>query len=146
MVTSPIFTAAQKCESGRHSSVLPVLTSSGNLLAGATTRIAVGFALNPFSVLSARYEVRTLSYVLHHMLFMTPEFLCSSVEQSLCVWSLTSSMLSIVRAGPLELFRGFLASSLRDAPDAGLFLVFYEAIKRDAASILPQSSSLICAA
>ena len=54
-------------------------------------------------------------------------------------------MLSIVRAGPSELFRGFLASSLRDAPYAGLFLVFYEAIKRDAACILPPSSPLICA-
>lgn len=30
-----------------------------------------------------------------------------------------------------ELFRGFLASSLRDAPYAGLFVVFYESIKRD---------------
>ena len=60
MATSPIFTAVQKRESGRHSSVLPMLTSSGNLLAGATTRIAVGFALNPFSVLKARYEVRAL--------------------------------------------------------------------------------------
>jgi solute carrier family 25 protein 38 len=59
---------------------------------------------------------------------------------------LTSSMLSIVRARPSELFRGFLASSLRDAPFAGLFLVFYEAIKRDATSILPPSSSLIYAA
>ena len=61
MAASPIFTAAQKRKSGGHSSVLPVLTSSGNLLAGATTRIAVGFALNPFSVLKALYEVRTLS-------------------------------------------------------------------------------------
>lgn len=61
MATSPIFIAVQKRESGRHSSVLPVLTSSGNLLAGATTRIAVGFALNPFSVLKARYEVRALA-------------------------------------------------------------------------------------
>ena len=55
-------------------------------------------------------------------------------------------MLSIVRAGPSELFRGFLASSLRDAPYAGLFLVSYEAIKHDAASILPPSSPLISAA
>jgi solute carrier family 25 protein 38 len=55
MAASPIFTSAQKRESGRHSSVLPMLTSSGNFLAGATTRIAVGFALNPFSVLKARY-------------------------------------------------------------------------------------------
>lgn len=30
-----------------------------------------------------------------------------------------------------ELFRGFLATSLRDAPYAGLFVVFYEGIKRD---------------
>jgi solute carrier family 25 protein 38 len=61
MAASPIFATAQKRESGRHSSVLPTLTSSGNLLAGATTRVVVGFALNPFSVLKARYEVRTLS-------------------------------------------------------------------------------------
>jgi hypothetical protein len=59
---------------------------------------------------------------------------------------MTSSALSIVRAGPPELFRGFLASSLRDAPYAGLFVVFYEAIKRDAASILSPSSPLACAA
>ncbi len=55
-------------------------------------------------------------------------------------------MLSIARAGPPELFRGFLASSLRDAPYAGLFLVFYEAIKHDAASLLPPSSPLVYAA
>ena len=51
-----------------------------------------------------------------------------------------------MRGGPSELFRGFLASSLRDAPYAGLFLVFYEGIKHDAASILPPSSPLIYAA
>lgn len=39
-------------------SVLPTLTSQGNLFAGATTRVAVGFLLNPFSVLKARFEVR----------------------------------------------------------------------------------------
>ena len=61
MATLPIFTVAQKREPGKHSSVLPMLTSPGNLLAGATTRVAVGLALNPFSVLKARYEVRTLS-------------------------------------------------------------------------------------
>ncbi len=55
-------------------------------------------------------------------------------------------MLSIARAGPPELFRGFLASSLRDAPYAGLFLVFYEVIKHDAASVLPPSSPLVYAA
>jgi solute carrier family 25, member 38 len=82
MATSPIFTAVQKQrESGRHSSVLPMLTSSGNLLAGATTRVAVGFALNPFSVLKARYEVRTPFRAFSiTCTFMTPVFLSLSVE------------------------------------------------------------------
>lgn len=43
--------------SGENVSVLPSLTSQGNLLAGATTRVAVGFLLNPFSVIKARFEV-----------------------------------------------------------------------------------------
>ena len=59
MAVSPLFAAVRKRDSERHSSVLPVLTSSGNLLAGASTRVAVGLVLNPFSVLKARYEVST---------------------------------------------------------------------------------------
>jgi hypothetical protein len=55
-------------------------------------------------------------------------------------------MRSITRAGPSELFRGFLASSLRDAPYAGLFVVFYEGIKHEAASVLSPSSHLASAA
>jgi solute carrier family 25 protein 38 len=58
-----------------------MLTSSGNLLAGATTRVAVGFALNPFSVLKARYEVRTLFRTFSTTCtFVTPVFLRLSVE------------------------------------------------------------------
>ena len=41
------------------------------------------------------------------------------------------AFVSLVQQGPSELLRGFLASSLRDAPHAGLFVVFYEAIKRE---------------
>ena len=59
MAVSPLFAAVRKRDSERHSSVLPVLSSSGNLLAGASTRVAVGLVLNPFSVLKARYEVST---------------------------------------------------------------------------------------
>ncbi|KAH9039316.1 solute carrier family 25 member 38 [Lactarius pseudohatsudake] len=122
MAVSPIFAAVRKRDPERHSSVLPVLTNSGNLLAGATTRVAVGFVLNPLSVLKARYESNLHAYS-----------------------SLISSARSITRAGPSELFRGFLASSLRDAPYAGLFLVFYEGVKHEAASILPPSSPLTSA-
>jgi solute carrier family 25 protein 38 len=66
MAVSPLFAAVRKQDPERHSSVLPVLTSSGNLLAGATTRVAVGFILNPFSVLKARYEVSTHFVLIMH--------------------------------------------------------------------------------
>ena len=74
MATSPLFSVVQKRDSGRQSSsVLPVLTGSGNLLAGATTRVAVGFVLNPFSVLKARYEVcKYLSASSPTPTFLTP--------------------------------------------------------------------------
>ena len=85
-------------------------------------------------------------HVLHHMQSYIPCVSLFFLQSNLYAYgSLTSSMLSIVRAGPSELFRRFLASSLRDAPYTSLFLVFYEANKRDAASMMPPSSLLICA-
>jgi len=43
--------------------------------------------------------------------------------------SLPSALGSLVKLGPSELLRGFSASALRDAPYAGLFVLFYEGIK-----------------
>lgn len=40
-----------------HSSVLPKLTNTGNLVAGATTRVGVGLLMNPLTLLKARFEV-----------------------------------------------------------------------------------------
>ena len=60
MATSPYFATVRLQVTNSHGSTLPKLTSQGNLIAGATTRVAVGFVLNPFSVLKARYEVRVL--------------------------------------------------------------------------------------
>ncbi|KAJ7122935.1 mitochondrial carrier [Mycena epipterygia] len=117
MATSPYFAQVRSSADTQNASVLPKLTSQGNLLAGATTRVAVGFLLNPFSVLKARYESNMYAYT-----------------------SLTSGFMSIARLGPSELFRGFLASSLRDAPYAGIFVVLYEGIKRQSASILRPTS------
>ncbi|KAJ7067840.1 solute carrier family 25 member 38 [Mycena amicta] len=116
MARSPYFSAPGRPDT-RNSSVLPKLSSQGNLLAGATTRVAVGFLLNPFSVLKARYESNMYSYT-----------------------SLSSALVSIARQGPSELFRGFLASSLRDAPYAGIFVVVYEGTKRQLASAFPLNS------
>ncbi|TFY79380.1 hypothetical protein EWM64_g4629 [Hericium alpestre] len=116
LATSPYFAAVRQNASSQ-GSVLPKLTTQGNLLAGAATRVAVGFVLNPVSVLKARYESNIYAYD-----------------------SLASSFASIVRSGPSGLFRGFVASSMRDAPYAGLFIVCYEGIKREASSALPPSS------
>lgn len=60
MATSPYFSRVHlppKLTVGKHASVLPTLSAQGNLLAGATARVAVGFILNPLTILKARYEV-----------------------------------------------------------------------------------------
>ncbi|KAH9483029.1 Mitochondrial glycine transporter [Psilocybe cubensis] len=122
LARTPYFALVKKYPDGatvnKNGSVLPSLTSQGNLMAGATTRVAVGFLLNPFSVLKARFESNIYAYQ-----------------------SFSGALLSITRQGPSELLRGFLASSLRDAPYAGLFMVFYEGIKGEASYLMPASSS-----
>ncbi|KAH0586977.1 Solute carrier family 25 member 38 like protein [Termitomyces sp. J132] len=119
MATSPYFAAVRvHTGNGKNSSVLPTITNTGNLLAGATMRVGVGFLLNPFSVVKAQFESNMYAYQ-----------------------SVTGALISITRQGPSELLRGFLASALRDAPYAGLFIVFYEGIKRETYSIFPTTSS-----
>ncbi|KAI0366224.1 solute carrier family 25 member 38 [Pilatotrama ljubarskyi] len=107
LATSPYFAPLRAPSASSYSSsTLPKLTPQGNLLAGAVTRVAVGLVLNPFSVLKARYESSYYSYN-----------------------SLGGAFMGIIRSGPSEIFRGAIASSLRDAPYAGIFVVFYEHIK-----------------
>ncbi|KIJ70637.1 hypothetical protein HYDPIDRAFT_172407 [Hydnomerulius pinastri MD-312] len=109
MATSPYFSIQQTATTKDGvKTVLPKLSSQGNLIAGATARVGVGFLLNPFSVVKARFESELYAYK-----------------------SLSGSLLSVARMGPSELMRGFVASSLRDAPYAGLFVVIYEAVKRE---------------
>jgi len=114
MAKSPHFSVATSRKEGEAKSVLPKLTNQGNLLAGATARVGVGFLLNPISVLKARFESEHFAYR-----------------------SLTASLVSIVRTKPSDLMRGFVASSLRDAPYAGLFVVIYEAIKQESTYLAP---------
>lgn len=118
MANSPYFAGIRTPSSSENSSTLPRLSTAGNLIAGATTRVGVGFLLNPFSVLKARYESNMYTY---------PSF--------------STALASLVRAGPSELLRGFAASSLRDAPYAGIFVVFYESIKQELNRLTPPSST-----
>ncbi|KAI6094477.1 solute carrier family 25 member 38 [Pisolithus croceorrhizus] len=115
MAKSPYFAVQEMRETKDGvKTVLPKVSNKGNLIAGATARVAVGLLLNPFSVVKARFESGLYSYK-----------------------TLTGSLISVLRSGPSESMRGVLASSLRDAPHAGLFVVLYEAVKREATFLAP---------
>ncbi|KAF8841317.1 solute carrier family 25 member 38 [Paxillus ammoniavirescens] len=103
MANSPTFSVQEITTKDGVKTVLPKLTSQGNLLAGA----------------AARHDLR------HSELHAYK--------------SLSGSLLSMARMGPSELMRGFVASSLRDAPYSGLFVVIYEAVKRESSSIAPSA-------
>ena len=58
--------------------------------------------------------------------------------------SLGGALRGLAAAGPHELFRGVLATSLRDAPYAGLFVVCYEGIKNHVGASLSSLLSSLC--
>ena len=60
LARTSVFVAApaNASPSRSNNSVLPKLSHTGNLFAGAASRVTIGFVLNPFSVLKARFEVR----------------------------------------------------------------------------------------
>ncbi|KAK4702105.1 hypothetical protein P7C70_g4118, partial [Phenoliferia sp. Uapishka_3] len=86
------------------------LTTAGDLIVGSTARTGVGFILMPFTLL------KTLS------------------ESTLAIPKGTSSfgaMRALYATGGLKsLWRGAVPTALRDAPGAGLFIVFYERGRR----------------
>ncbi|KAL9092295.1 MAG: hypothetical protein Q9165_004469 [Trypethelium subeluteriae] len=97
----------------RSSSVLPRLSSSGNMLTGALARAAAGLVMMPITVIKVRYESSYYSYS-----------------------GLASAGRDILRAeGVGGLFKGWGATAIRDAPYAGLYVVFYEEGKRRLASL-----------
>jgi solute carrier family 25 protein 38 len=95
------------------SSVLPPLSNSANLLAGAFARAAAGFAMMPITVIKVRYE--------------------SSLYAYRSLYGATTDIMS--REGLRGFFAGFGATAVRDAPFAGLYVLFYEAGKRKMATV-----------
>lgn len=90
------------------SSALPKLSHTANLLTGAVARTAAGFIMMPVTVLKVRYESDYYAYR-----------------------SLAGAAKDIVRTeGVRGLFAGFGATAVRDAPYAGLYVAFYEQLKR----------------
>ncbi|KAK6865813.1 hypothetical protein PG990_004747 [Apiospora arundinis] len=100
--------AAPISGSGSHSSSLPKLSHSANLMSGAAARAFAGFVLMPLTVLKVRYESNLYAYK-----------------------SLAGAARDIYRT---ERFRGFFsgfgATAVRDAPYAGFYVLFYEQFKK----------------
>lgn len=90
------------------SSSLAKLSNTGNLLAGSVARAFAGFLLMPLTVIKVRYESSLYNYT-----------------------SIPSATRDILRReGPRGFFAGFGATAIRDAPYAGLYILFYEQSKR----------------
>ncbi|KAL1840744.1 hypothetical protein VTJ49DRAFT_184 [Mycothermus thermophilus] len=102
------------------SSSLPKLSNTSNLVAGAVARSLAGFILMPLTVLKVRYESTLYSYT-----------------------SLASAAKDILaKEGVRGFFSGYGATALRDAPYAGLYVLFYEQSKKRLSTLFPASHPL----
>ncbi|TVY18156.1 Solute carrier family 25 member 38-like [Lachnellula arida] len=91
-----------------HSSALPKLSNLANLTTGAVARASAGFILMPMTIMKVRYESSLYAYK-----------------------SLASASKDILRTeGVRGFFSGFGATAIRDAPYAGLYVLFYEQLKK----------------
>ena len=103
---------------GHSSSSLPKLSNVANLTTGAMARVSAGFLMMPVTVMKVRYESSLYSYR-----------------------SLWDAATAILRTeGVRGFFSGFGATVLRDAPNAGLYVLFYEQSKRRLNGIYSTSS------
>ena len=110
----------------QHSSALPKLSNVANLTTGAAARVLAGFVLMPVTVIKVRYESSLYAYK-----------------------SLGGATAAVVREGGVRgLFAGFGATAARDAPYAGLFVLFYERMKSglSAAATAPGGGAIPAAA
>lgn len=91
-----------------YSSSLPKLSNLANLTTGAVARTTAGFILMPMTVIKVRYESNLYSYQ-----------------------SILGAGKDILKTeGVRGLFSGFGATAVRDAPYAGLYVLFYEQFKK----------------
>lgn len=101
------------------SSALPRVTGWQNLAAGAAARTFAGLVLMPLTVIKVRFESNLYSYS-----------------------SMASAAIDIKRH---DGFRGFFsgsgATAMRDAPYAGMYVLFYELLKTKLGSLSASISS-----
>lgn len=103
--------------SNQGSSYLPKLSVYENLLSGAITRAFIGFITMPITIIKVRYESTLYNYT-----------------------SMRDAVSHIyVTEGLRGFFNGFGATVMRDAPYAGLYMLFYEQLKCAIPQIAPKS-------
>ncbi|KXJ92146.1 mitochondrial carrier domain-containing protein [Microdochium bolleyi] len=101
----------------QHSSSLPKLSNTTNMIAGASARAFAGFILMPLTVIKVRYESNLYAYR-----------------------SIAGAARDIYRVERIPgFFAGFGATALRDAPYAGLYVVTYEQFKKRLSKLYPTS-------
>ncbi|TKX22368.1 putative mitochondrial carrier protein 10 [Elsinoe australis] len=88
-------------------SALPKLSNTANLITGALARASAGFMLSPVTVIKVRYESSYYQY--NSILGAARDILATN--------------------GLKGFFAGFGATAVRDAPYAGLYVLFYEQAK-----------------
>lgn len=102
------------------SSALPRLSMLENLVTGGVTRGLVGFITMPITILKVRFE----STIYHY----------NTLGEGLrSIWH---------KEGLSGFFKGFTATCMRDAPYAGLYVLFYEQSKVVVPKLLPDASPL----
>lgn len=95
------------------SSSLPKLSNLANLTTGAIARSSAGFILMPITVIKVRYESNLYAYK-----------------------SIVGAGKDILKTeGFRGFFSGFGATAIRDAPYAGLYVLFYEQLKKRLSSL-----------
>lgn len=97
----------------KHSSSLPQLSPLANLAAGAVTRAGIGYVMMPITVIKVRYESSLYTYT-----------------------SLAAAAKDIFRSEGLRgFFSGWGATAIRDAPYAGMYVLFYEQAKKSLSTL-----------
>ena len=91
-----------------YSSSLPKLSNLANLTTGAIARASAGFILMPMTIIKVRYESNLYRYK-----------------------TIIGAGMDIFKTeGIRGFFSGFGATAIRDAPYAGLYVLFYEQLKK----------------
>ncbi|KAF9187371.1 hypothetical protein BGZ51_001338 [Haplosporangium sp. Z 767] len=98
---------AERVDTLSGNSALPKLSNTENLIAGGASRAAIGFVMMPATVIKVRYESNLYNYK-----------------------SMAGAFSSIFKTeGIRGLWAGFGATAMRDAPLAGMYVLFYEQCK-----------------